>query len=242
MAVGAVLVAWSVWTMLGDRAECESYEELAETASPLLEEQQGSDDSWEDVQGISDAVCAWLRVDGTSVDLPVVAATEERPDWYLKHDLWGNWTEIGNPYMDWRCEPDSSAVVVYGHHTSYSNYMFHDLAECFRQERLDALGELTWSTPAGATETYEPLCSSKVQTTDGTWQRYGDMARKDLRKWLVEALPSADAKAASAEWMAEHADRAIVLVTCSGYQTYGKSWRTVTVFVQAAEEKETGNE
>lgn len=62
-----------------------------------------------------DAV-GWLRVPGTMVDYPIVHYSDN--DWYLTHDIDGNYAASGSIFMDYRCERNftSQNTIIYGHH------------------------------------------------------------------------------------------------------------------------------
>lgn len=62
-------------------------------------------------------VIAWVEVPGTSIDEPIVQATEDSPNAYLHLDAMGQGA-YGTPYVDWECSIDSRFVMVYGHHMS----------------------------------------------------------------------------------------------------------------------------
>lgn len=222
---GAVAVATGAWSLLRAHEQERAYVELAEAASPA----EAGEEAWEELDGQNPDAAAWLSVDGTSVDLPVCQASEDDPDWYLYHDLWGNSVDVGNPYLDWRCGPDSPTLCVLGHHTTLSDYMFHDLAGMFDQGRFDSLGCATWTTREGATE-FSPLCSTKADRADQTWRRFGWMPDADRAAWLREGCVAASARSADWEGQCERARRVLVLVTCSGWRRYGWGARTITVF------------
>ena len=76
------------------------------------------------------SVVAWVRVPGTTVDYPLVQGQPESPDFYLAHDVGGERSAWGAPYIDAGCVQgvESPLVIVYGHHMSDST-MFAPLAQ-----------------------------------------------------------------------------------------------------------------
>lgn len=70
-----------------------------------------------DWDSLPDAVIAWVEVPGTSIDEPIVQATEDSPNAYLHVDAMGQGA-YGTPYVDWECSIDSRFVMIYGHHMS----------------------------------------------------------------------------------------------------------------------------
>lgn len=124
----AVAIACGLRLMATDHEQAGEYARLAAT-SPAAASGEGA---WEELDRTNPDVVAWLRVEGTSVDVPVCQASADDPDYYLYHDLWGDAVEVGNPYLDARCGPDAPEMTVYGHHTTVESYMFHDLSGVLR--------------------------------------------------------------------------------------------------------------
>lgn len=77
-------------------------------------------------------VAAWLTVPGTAIDFPVVQGEDNK--YYLNHDLEGENSKLGVPFLDVRCRRDFTDFnsIVYGHHIS-GGRMFSDLDK-FREE------------------------------------------------------------------------------------------------------------
>lgn len=62
-------------------------------------------------------VIAWVEVPGTEIDEPIVQATPDAPNAYLRIDVMGQGA-YGTPYIDCECSLVSPFVMVYGHHMS----------------------------------------------------------------------------------------------------------------------------
>jgi len=71
---------------------------------------------------------AWLRLDGTHIDYPVMQANDNK--WYLSHDYYGNNVASGAVFLDFRNSPDfsGSLSIIYGHRMN-SDLMFSDVAK-----------------------------------------------------------------------------------------------------------------
>ena len=80
------------------------------------------------------------------VDYPIVMGPAQEPDYYLRHDVYGNWNMWGCPYLDAACAEGgllrSRNAVVYGHHMRDGS-MFAQLArysdEGWAREHVDVL-------------------------------------------------------------------------------------------------------
>lgn len=235
ITVGLSTAALGTAAIARDGTVAESYRALARQVAPVADEAAPADDEtvsavdWDVLLAQNEDACAWLCVGGTTVDVPVIAASEQDPDAWLYTDLWGQPSETGAPYLDYRCEPEGSVAVVYGHRTAYESYLFHDVSPLFEQAALDAVGPATWETPAGATA-FEPLCAASIDMSDARWQRFSSSDAEELRSWLAWACGEASAVRAGADELVATAERALVLVTCNGRAFYPDT-RTVAVFV-----------
>lgn len=73
------------------------------------------DNTWSLTEKYPNAV-AWITVPATKVDYPVMKC--DNNDYYLNHDVDGNYAAAGSIFMDYRCESDFSSqnTIIYGHH------------------------------------------------------------------------------------------------------------------------------
>mgnify|MGYP002768261196 FL=1 len=134
---------------------------------------------------------AWLTVEGTPIDYPVVQATGADPEFYLSHDLWGEKTHVGCPYFDWRCSPGDTHKIIYAHHIGTTQLQFSPIADTWQQERFDQLTSATLATRAG-TETYITFCARVVDKQFEDVQRFS-MDQGELREWLGSLVAKASA-------------------------------------------------
>lgn len=230
-AAGTALLAWGLLALDQDRDARESFAELARATvtEPAAGEKDNGRD-WAALLAAQPETCAWLAVAGTSVDVPVMRAPADDPDRWLYRGLDGRRSDVGTPYLDWRCPPDGRVMVVYGHRTLYESYLFHDLSGAFEQGAFDALGTATWETPTGDAGVFRPLCAASAHMSDGDWQRFSFEDLAAMRGWLSWRAGTASARAADADALAGDAERCLVLVTCNGRPLYPET-RTLTVFV-----------
>lgn len=227
LLLAAALVASGALMLRADSEEHERVAELARAATgPSCDGWSGID--WDALASQNPSVAAWLRVEGTTVDVPVVTPPVDLPEWYLSHDFWGSPSTAGCPYLGPGCRPSDGTLIVYGHRTLYESYMFHDLADAFEPEPFSRLGSASWSTRSGQAA-FRPLCAASVRQDDQGWQRVGG-GTSELRSWLSWAVASSSASSPDAEAAIGTARRALVLVTCNGRPLHPRT-RTVVVFV-----------
>lgn len=56
----------------------------------------------------------WLSIPGTMLDYPVMH-TPDVPLKYLRRDFFGNRSQSGVPFLDWRCNLTDDNLIIYGH-------------------------------------------------------------------------------------------------------------------------------
>jgi sortase B len=86
----------------------------------------GANPSLEDLQAINPDVCAWLTVDGTNIDYPVVRG--ETNNDYINRDVYREFSLSGSIFLDYRNARDFSDYysIIYGHHMA-GDVMFGEI-------------------------------------------------------------------------------------------------------------------
>ena len=185
---------------------------------------------WDALAASCPAACAWVRVGATHIDQPVARVEgPELMDFYLSHDVWGEPTEHGCPFLDYRSDPDSGIQVSYAHHFNGQTIGYSELYGCWEQSEFDGIGPLCWSTPSKGTLEMEPLCALRVDMEDAEAQTFTAASTTELREWLSSMCGRAEAIAPDWEERVSVATRAVELVTCSS-SIPGQRTRTVVVF------------
>lgn len=67
----------------------------------------------------------WIYIPGTSVNYPVMH-TPSNPQKYLRRDFYGNYSQSGVPFLDARCDLESTNLIIYGHNMR-NGTMFSEL-------------------------------------------------------------------------------------------------------------------
>lgn len=244
-AAGLALVGAGAGALLREAATSDALRDLSERtsgrASPQPQDSAGGcgapeglpSRDWAALRAECGALAAWAAVEGTGIDLPVVAAADASDEaWWLRHDLWGSWTLSGTPFIDHRVSgADDRNVVVYGHHLTGIGGAFSELQRAHGQASFDGLGTLSWETPARASA-MAPLCALSVdegwpdiQTFD--WS--GDPSGEAFRPWLAGIASQATARSAGWEALCASASRCVALVTCTSDWSH-QPWRTIAVW------------
>lgn len=67
----------------------------------------------------------WLSIDGTNISYPVMHTPSE-PQKYLRRNFYGKYSQSGVPFLDGRCNLQSTNLIIYGHNMK-NGTMFADL-------------------------------------------------------------------------------------------------------------------
>ena len=196
--------------LLGERAYASLQQNVVrdDSGAPQLE--------WDELLQANEDVVAWVEVDGTSIALPVVAPRTHSVEWYMDHDLWGNWSTLGCLVLSQAPVEGSVAsqgrAVVFGHHLSGTTLMLSDLADCWQQGRFDELGSCWWCEPDGTVLRLAPVFATRTDATDVLYLEQPE--ERPATDWLSAAQEQASAR--SSEPLA-NGDTPFVLsfVTCS---------------------------
>lgn len=184
------------------------------------------------VSSLNPDTVAWLEVEGTPIDHPVVQPSGGTPrDWYLGHAYDGAPSVMGTPYLDARAQADGALLVAYAHNDPLGG-LFHAVACADDARGLEEIGTARWTTERGTTE-FHPLFTIKVDRAYAKIQRFE--VTGDGVPALLEEL-SGDAVATCEGWEEEAlgAGRILALSTCSN-GVDGGATRTICVFAAEAE-------
>ena len=90
--------------------------------------------SFKKLLAINPDVCAWITMDGTKIDYPVVHGETNLT--YINTDVYGDFSLAGSIYQDSRCDASfhDKYTLLYGHHMANHN-MFGDL-DLYKEEEF----------------------------------------------------------------------------------------------------------
>ena len=175
--------------------------------------------SLQDLQKINADVCAWLTVDDTGIDYPVVRGKDDME--YINKDVYGDFALSGAIFLQSANQPDFSDPynLIYGHHMS-NGAMFGDVVE-FADEEYFATHQ------TGTLYLPEKTCTitffACVETDAMDSQIYGYIGEPDATGQMQQLL----------QYVQEHAvqyrdigvtpqDSVIALSTCAESATNGR--------------------
>lgn len=235
MVGGLVAMGFGLFTFGDEQKAVAKYEELAQVSDPTATTDPGDGTparrDWAELRAINPDVAAWVTIGNTPIDYPVMQPGKDKPEgYYLHHDMWGNRSSVGTPYLEDGSTAEGQHSLVYGHHLGMTQKMFSPVSQTYKQDVFDGLGDMTWDTPEG-THHLVPLFAMKVDMSYQPIQEYSFKDDAKMHEWLT-AL-SKDASAFSEGWedKAAHAKKVVTTVACSSLIA-GQRPRTLTVFVE----------
>lgn len=153
---------------------------------------------------ITDDMVAWLTIDGTNIDYPVMQGKDNTR--YLNTDPFGAYSLSGSIFLDSRCSPDFSDEysVIYGHHMDYGK-MFGALDDFLNGSYLKTHTTGTLMVGRNAEKVYklEVFASARVSARE---KIVFDMQNDEIRRYISD---NADVLTAESE------SRILALSTCA---------------------------
>lgn len=186
---------------------------------------------WESLKAINPEVVAWINVPQKDIDFPVVQASENTAaDFYLKHDVYGNYTKLGCPFIYKHVPKDAQNLLIFGHHLA-AETMFSKIGNTYIAKNFDSIGTGYYLTDVGKCYYLEPLISINVPMTNQDIQTYEFIDTEEFTEWLVSLYKSNFPKAHCDDYVEciSACKKVITLITCkSAY--FDLDQRTAVVF------------
>jgi len=103
---------------------------------PVLSEDGEDGASFEELLAINKDVCAWVTVDNTDIDFPILQGETNLS--YINTDVYGNFALAGSIFLDSRNDKEfhDTVSLLYGHHMDGGD-MFGDLDKFKKKQFFD---------------------------------------------------------------------------------------------------------
>lgn len=170
-----------------------------------------------ELQKINPDVCAWLTVDGTKINYPVLQGKNNME--YLNCDIYKNYSLSGSVFLDYRNNRNftDSYSLIYGHHMD-DGVMFGDLTKFGDETYFDAHRTGQLLVP-GKTYNLEIYAYLHVDAYESPMFDV-DLSEKDYAARLDYIRKSA---VYYQDVGVKSSDRIVALSTCSSATTNGRS-------------------
>ncbi len=178
LSAAAVLAGVNIYSELKERQkEKEDFAAVSQIAEPTVTAAQTESEPAEqsaaerNIQALiaENADCiGWLSIDGTNISYPVMH-TPSDPQKYLRRNFYGKYSQSGVPFLDGRCDLQSSNLIIYGHNMR-NGTMFSDLKRYVDRDFLNAHRTVKFETTDGV-QTFIVTEALKTNTSDAWYDR-----------------------------------------------------------------------
>lgn len=178
LSAAAVLAGANIYSELKERQkEKEDFAAISQIAEPTVTAAQTESEPTErptaelNIQALitENADCiGWLSIDGTNISYPVMH-TPSDPQKYLRRNFYGKYSQSGVPFLDGRCDLQSSNLIIYGHNMR-NGTMFSDLKRYVDRDFLNAHRTVKFETTDGV-QTFIVTEALKTNTADPWYNR-----------------------------------------------------------------------
>ena len=189
LSAAAVLAGANIYLELKERQkEKENFAAVSQIAEPTVTTAQTESEPTErsaaerNIQALitENADCiGWLSIDGTNISYPVMH-TPSDPQKYLRRNFYGKYSQSGVPFLDGRCDLQSTNLIIYGHNMK-NGTMFSDLKRYVDRDFLNAHRTVKFETADGV-QTFTVTEALKTNTSDAWYDR---IAAEDSRQLIL---------------------------------------------------------
>lgn len=178
LSAAAVLAGANIYSELKERQkEKEDFAAVSQIAEPTVTTAQTESEPTErpaaerNIQALitENADCiGWLSIDGTNISYPIMH-TPSDPQKYLRRNFYGKYSQSGVPFLDGRCDLQSTNLIIYGHNMK-NGTMFSDLKRYVDRDFLNAHRTVKFETTDGV-QTFIVTEVLKTNTADPWYNR-----------------------------------------------------------------------
>lgn len=189
LSAAAVLAGANIYSELKERQkEKENFAAVSQIAEPTVTTAQTESEPTErpaaerNIQALitENADCiGWLSIDGTNISYPVMH-TPSDPQKYLRRNFYGKYSQSGVPFLDGRCDLQSTNLIIYGHNMK-NGTMFSGLKRYVDRDFLNAHRTVKFETTDGV-QTFIVTEALKTNTSDAWYDR---IAAEDSRQLIL---------------------------------------------------------
>lgn len=192
LSAAAVLAGANIYSELKERQkEKEDFAAVSQIAEPTVTAEQTESEQAEPTEepaaerNIPKLIAAntdcigWLSIDGTNISYPVMH-TPHDPQKYLRRNFYGKYSQSGVPFLDGRCNLQSTNLIIYGHNMR-NGTMFSNLKKYVDRDFLNAHRTVKFETVDGIR--YYTVAEVLKTNTSDAW--YNRIAAEDCRQLIL---------------------------------------------------------
>lgn len=189
LSAAAVLAGVNIYSELKERQkEKDDFAAVSQIAEPAVTAAQTESEPNEqpaaerNIQALiaENADCiGWLSIDGTNISYPVMH-TPSNPQKYLRRNFYDKYSQSGVPFLDGRCDLQSTNLIIYGHNMK-NGTMFSNLKKYVDRDFLSTHRTVKFETADGI----RYFTVTEILRTDITDARYNHITAEDGSRCLI---------------------------------------------------------
>lgn len=176
LSAAAVLSGVNIYTELKEQQkEKDDFVSISQIAEPTVTaaeaeptEQSAAERNIQALIAENADCIGWLSIDGTNISYPVMHTPSE-PQKYLRRNFYGKYSQSGVPFLDGRCNTQSTNLIIYGHNMK-NGTMFSDLKKYVGRDFLNTHRTVKFETVDGS-RYYTVTEVLKTNTSDAWYDR-----------------------------------------------------------------------
>lgn len=216
----AIVLCYLLYNFNVDSQDQKQFDDMAQT---ITLEEYTDDNTENNNNGITDLInqnsdcIGWVRINNSKIDYPVMQ-TKDNPQYYLRRDFNKQYSYLGTPFMDSRCDVNyDNNLIIYGHNMK-DGKMFADLLKYREKSYFKEHNIIYFITPNGVQE-YEVIAVCKVKNDDD-WYGYTCQTDKESFSNLISHIKDKSLYFTQDE--IQYGDYFLTLSTCEYSQTNGR--------------------
>lgn len=211
----AVVFCYLIYNFNADSQDQKQFDDMAQTVT--LDEDSETDNGVDSLIAENPDCIGWLRISGTKIDYPVMQ-TKDNPQYYLRRGFDKQYSYLGTPFMDSRCDMNyDNNIIIYGHNMK-DGKMFADLLKYRNKEYCESHNIINLITP-NEVRKYEIIAVCKVKSDD-EW--YGYTCQKDKESFNNLITHIKDKSLYLSQDEIQYGDYFLTLSTCEYSQQNGR--------------------
>ena len=215
LIIFAVVLCYLIYNFNVDSQDQEQFDDMAQTIT--LEEDSDNDNGVESIITENPDCIGWLRISGTKIDYPIMQ-TKNNPQYYLRRGFDKQYSYLGTPFMDARCDMNyDNNLIIYGHNMR-DGKMFADILKYQDKTYCQEHNTIYFITPNGVQE-FDVVAVCKVKNDD-EW--YGYTCQKDTESFNNLISEIKNKSLYQTNKTVEYGDYFLTLSTCEYSQTNGR--------------------
>lgn len=216
----AIVLCYLLYNFNVDSQDQKQFDDMAQT---ITLEEYTDDNTENNNNGITDLInqnsdcIGWVRINNSKIDYPVMQ-TKDNPQYYLRRDFNKQYSYLGTPFMDSRCDVNyDNNLIIYGHNMK-DGKMFADLLKYREKSYFKEHNIIYFITPNGVQE-YEVIAVCKVKNDDD-WYGYTCQTDKESFSNLISHIKDKSLYFTQDE--IQYGDYFLTISTCEYSQTNGR--------------------